>query len=47
MNNTFFKQKEFTEFLVSSDSACTIEELEAVIKKIEDVKKYLLQKMFV
>lgn len=39
--------KEFTEFLVSSDSACTIEEQEAVIKKIEDVKKYLLQKMFV
>lgn len=38
--------KEFTEFLVSSDSACTIEEQEAVIKKIEDVKKYLLQKMF-
>lgn len=39
--------KEFTEFLVSSDSACTVEEQEAVIKKIEDVKKYLLQKMFV
>lgn len=39
--------KEFTEFLVSSESACTIEEQEAVIKKIEDVKKYLLQKMFV
>ena len=39
--------KEFTEFLISSDSACTIEEQEAVIKKIEDVKKYLLQKMFV
>lgn len=39
--------KEFTEFLVSSDSACTIEEQEVVIKKIEDVKKYLLQKMFV
>ncbi|MDU4966219.1 MAG: N-6 DNA methylase [Veillonella parvula] len=39
--------KEFTEFLVSSDSACTIEEQEDVIKKIEDVKKYLLQKMFV
>lgn len=39
--------KEFTEFLVSADSACTIEEQEAVIKKIEDVKKYLLQKMFV
>lgn len=39
--------KEFTEFLVSSDSACTVEEQEAVIKKkIEDVKKYLLQKMF-
>lgn len=38
--------KEFTEFLVSSESACTIEEQEAVIKKIEDVKKYLLQKMF-
>lgn len=29
--------KEFTEFLVSSDSACTVEEQEAVIKKIEDV----------
>lgn len=39
--------KEFTEFLVSADSACTIEAQEAVIKKIEDVKKYLLQKMFV
>ena len=39
--------KEFTEFLISSESACTIEEQEAVIKKIEDVKKYLLQKMFV
>lgn len=39
--------KEFTEFLVSSDNACTVEEQEAVIKKIEDVKKYLLQKMFV
>ena len=39
--------KEFTEFLVSSDSACTVEEQKAVIKKIEDVKKYLLQKMFV
>nr|DAN76791.1 MAG TPA: N-6 DNA Methylase [Caudoviricetes sp.] len=39
--------KEFTEFLVSADSACTIKEQEAVIKKIEDVKKYLLQKMFV
>lgn len=39
--------KEFTEFLVSSDSACTVEEQEVVIKKIEDVKKYLLQKMFV
>ena len=39
--------KEFTEFLVSSDSACTVSEQEAVIKKIEDVKKYLLQKMFV
>ena len=39
--------KEFTEFLVSSDSVCTVEEQEAVIKKIEDVKKYLLQKMFV
>lgn len=39
--------KEFTEFLVSSDSACTVEEQEAVIKKIEDVKKYLLQKIFV
>ena len=39
--------KEFTEFLVSSDSACTVEAQEAVIKKIEDVKKYLLQKMFV
>ena len=39
--------KEFTEFLISSESACTIEEEEAVIKKIEDVKKYLLQKMFV
>lgn len=39
--------KEFTEFLVSSDSACAVEEQEAVIKKIEDVKKYLLQKMFV
>lgn len=39
--------KEFTEFLVSSDSACTVEEQEAVIKKIEDVKNYLLQKMFV
>lgn len=39
--------KEFTEFLVSSDSACTVEEQEAVVKKIEDVKKYLLQKMFV
>lgn len=39
--------KEFTEFLVSSDSACTVEEQEALIKKIEDVKKYLLQKMFV
>lgn len=39
--------KEFTEFLISPDSACTIEEQEAVIKKIEDVKKYLLQKMFV
>ena len=39
--------KEFTEFLRSSESACTIEEQEAVIKKIEDVKKYLLQKMFV
>lgn len=39
--------KEFTEFLISSDSACTIEEQEAVIKKIADVKKYLLQKMFV
>lgn len=39
--------KEFTEFLISSDSACTVEEQEAVIKKIEDVKKYLLQKMFV
>ena len=39
--------KEFTEFLISSDSACTIEAQEAVIKKIEDVKKYLLQKMFV
>lgn len=39
--------KEFTEFLVSSDSACTVEEQEAVIKNIEDVKKYLLQKMFV
>ena len=39
--------KEFTEFLLSSDSACTVEEQEAVIKKIEDVKKYLLQKMFV
>lgn len=39
--------KEFTEFLVSADSACTVEEQEAVIKKIEDVKKYLLQKMFV
>lgn len=39
--------KEFTEFLVSSESACTIKEQEAVIKKIEDVKKYLLQKMFV
>lgn len=39
--------KKFTEFLVSSDSACTVEEQEAVIKKIEDVKKYLLQKMFV
>ena len=39
--------KEFTDFLVSSDSACTVEEQEAVIKKIEDVKKYLLQKMFV
>lgn len=39
--------KEFTGFLISSDSACTIEEQEAVIKKIEDVKKYLLQKMFV
>ena len=39
--------KEFTEFLVSSDSACTVDEQEAVIKKIEDVKKYLLQKMFV
>ena len=25
--------KEFTEFLVSSDSACTVEEQEAVIKK--------------
>lgn len=31
--------KEFTEFLISSESACTIEEQEAVIKKIEDVKK--------
>ena len=39
--------KEFTEFLISSESACTIEEQEAVIKKIEEVKKYLLQKMFV
>ena len=39
--------KQFTEFLVSADSACTIKEQEAVIKKIEDVKKYLLQKMFV
>lgn len=39
--------KEFTEFLISSESACTIEEQEAVIKKIEDVKKYLLQKIFV
>ena len=39
--------KQFTEFLISSESACTIEEQEAVIKKIEDVKKYLLQKMFV
>lgn len=39
--------KEITKFLVSSDSACTVEEQEAVIKKIEDVKKYLLQKMFV
>lgn len=39
--------KEFTEFLISSESACTIEEQEAVIKKIEDVKKYLIQKMFV
>ena len=39
--------KEFTEFLISSESACTIEEQEAVIKKIEDVKKYLLQKVFV
>lgn len=39
--------KEFTELLVSSDSVCTVEEQEAVIKKIEDVKKYLLQKMFV
>lgn len=39
--------KEFTEFLISSESACTIKEQEAVIKKIEDVKKYLLQKMFV
>nr|DAJ65994.1 MAG TPA: hypothetical protein [Caudoviricetes sp.] len=33
--------------MVSSDSACTVEEQEAVVKKIEDVKKYLLQKMFV
>ena len=39
--------KEFTEFLISSESAVTVEEQEAVIKKIEDVKKYLLQKMFV
>lgn len=39
--------KEFTEFLLSSESAVTVEEQEAVIKKIEDVKKYLLQKMFV
>lgn len=38
--------KEFTEFLISSESAVTVEEQEAVIKKIEDVKKYLLQKMF-
>lgn len=38
--------KEFTEFLLSSESAVTVEEQEAVIKKIEDVKKYLLQKMF-
>lgn len=39
--------KEFTEFLISSESAVTVEEQETVIKKIEDVKKYLLQKMFV
>ena len=39
--------KEFTEFLLSSESAVTVEEQEAVIKKIEDVKNYLLQKMFV
>ena len=39
--------KEFTEFLISSESAVTVEEQEVVIKKIEDVKKYLLQKMFV
>lgn len=39
--------KEFTEFLISSESAVTVEEQEAVIKKIEDVKKYLFQKRFV